>query len=113
MRNYVHDSITIQILIEIDGMKYLNNILIIDTTNNMEIIDPDLLRPGRLDTLIEVDLPDRKDRSEIFNIYTKTLLKNSLISEDVNIERLIHETHGMTGAHIEQLVRRAADSAMK
>ena len=105
--------ITTQILTEIDAMKYLDHILIIGTTNIMEIIDPALFRPGRLDTLIEIGLPDRKGRSEIFNIYTKTLLKNSLIYEDVNIERLIHETHGMTGAHIEQLVRRAVYSAMK
>ena len=79
----------------------------------MEIIDLALFRPGRLDTLIKIGLPDRKGRSEIFNIYTKTLLKNSLIYEDVNIERLIHETHGMTEAHIEQLVQRAVHSAMK
>ena len=108
----MHDSITTQIT-EIDGMKYLDNILIMGMTNIMEVIDPTLFRPGRLDTLIEIGLPDRKGRSEIFNIYTKTLLKNSLIYEDVNIERLIHETHGMTGAHIEQLVRRAVHSAMK
>ena len=101
----MHDSITTQILTEIDDMKNLDNILIIGTTNIMEIIDPALFRPGQLDTLIEVGLPDRKDRSEIFNIYIKTLLNNPLISEDVNVERLIHETHGMTRAHIEQLVR--------
>ena len=109
----MHDSITTQILTEIDGMKYLNNILIIGTTKIMGIIDPALFRPGRLNTLIEVSLPNRKGRSEIFNIYTKTLLKNSFISEDVSIECLIHEAHGMTGAHIEQLVRRAVHSAMK
>ena len=103
----MHDSITTQILTEINGMKYLNNILIIDTTNITEVIYRALFRPGRLDTLIEVDLLDRKGRPEIFNIYTKTLLKGSLVSDDVDIERLIHETHGITGVHIEQLVRQA------
>ena len=109
----VQDSITTQILTEIDGMKYLDNILIIGTTNVIDAIDPALYRPGRLDTLIKVGLPNAKGKSDIFNIYTKTLLKNSLMSDDVNIENLIHQTYGMTGAHIEQLVRRAVHSAMK
>ncbi|CAF3155818.1 unnamed protein product [Rotaria sp. Silwood2] len=112
-RNSVHDSITAQILTEIDGMKYLNNILVIGTTNVLEVIDPAIYRPGRLDTLIEVGVPNAADRSAIFNIYTKTLLKNCLLSDDVNVERLIHQTDGMTGAHIEKLVRRAVHSAMK
>ncbi len=76
-------------------------------------IDPALYRPVRLDLLIEVGLPDAKGRSDILNIYTKTLLKNSLLANDVNIERLIDQTSGMTGAHIEKLVRRAVDSAAK
>ena len=88
-------------------MKYLDNIFIAGTTSIIEVIDPALFRSGRLGTLIEVGLPDRKGRPEIINIHTKTLLKNSLISDDVNIEYLIHETPGMTGVHIEQLVRQA------
>ncbi len=67
-------------------------------------IDPALYRPVRLDLLIEVGLPNAKGRSDIFDIYTKTLLKNSLFADDVNIERLIHQTSGMTGAYIEKLV---------
>jgi transitional endoplasmic reticulum ATPase len=100
-RNSVHDSITTQILSEIDGMKYLNNIVIIDTTNTIDAIDSDLYHPGRLDLFIEVWL--------IFDIYAKTLLKNSLSADNLNIERLIHQTSGMTGAHIEKLVQRAVD----
>ncbi|CAF3277681.1 unnamed protein product [Rotaria sp. Silwood2] len=79
----------------------------------IDSIDPALYRPGRLDTLIEVGEPDAKGRSDIFNIYTKTLLQNSLLSDDINIERLVQRTHGMTGAHIEQLVRRATHSDSK
>jgi vesicle-fusing ATPase len=112
-RNSVHNSINTQILTEIDGIRYLDNILIVGTINVLEAIDPALFRPGRLDTLIKVPLPNAEGRSAIFNIYTKTLLKNSLISDDVNIERLTRQTRGMTGAHIEQLVRRAVHSAMK
>ena len=58
----MHNSITTQILTEIDDMKYLDNIFIIGTTNIMEIIDLALFRPGRLDTLIEIGLPDRNGR---------------------------------------------------
>ncbi|CAF2783036.1 unnamed protein product [Rotaria sp. Silwood2] len=79
----------------------------------IDSIDPALYRPGRLDTLIEVGEPDAKGRSDIFNIYTKTLLQNSLLSDDINIERLVQRTHGMTGPHIEQLVRRATHSDSK
>ena len=113
MRNSAHDSITAQILTETDSMKYLDNIRIIGTTNIIIVIDPALFHTGRLDTLIEVGLPDRKGRPEILNIYTKTMLKSSLMSDDADTERLIHETHGMIEAHIEQLVRQAVHSTMK
>ena len=59
-------------------MKYLDNIYIVSTTSIMEVIDPALFRPGRLGTLIEVGLPDRKGRPEIINIHTKTLSKKFL-----------------------------------
>ena len=54
MRNSVHDNIATQILTEIDGMKYLDDILVIGTTNIIEVIDSTLFRSERLDTLIEV-----------------------------------------------------------
>lgn len=111
--NFTHNMITRQISIEIDEGKCLNNIVLIGTTSVIELINPAVYRSGRLDTLIEVKIPNSKDRLDIFNIYTKTLLKNGLMSDDVDIEHLIRETDGMTGAHIESLVRRAIHSAMK
>jgi ATP-dependent 26S proteasome regulatory subunit len=79
----------------------------------IDAIDLALYRSGQLNLFIEVALPNAKGRSDIFDIHTKTLSKNSLLADDVNIERLIHQTRGINGAYIEKLVRRALHSAMK
>jgi vesicle-fusing ATPase len=112
-RDNVQESVTTQLLTEIDGMNYLDNILIIGTTNRIDAIDPALFRPGRLEILIDVPLPDEKARLSIFEIHTKMLLKNGLLHHDVNINRIIRGTDGLTGAHIEQIVRRAVNGAMR
>ena len=78
IRNSMYDSITTQILTEIDGMLCLGNILIIGTTNIIEVIDPTLFHTGRLDILIEVGLPDRKDRPEVFQYLHKNVIKKLL-----------------------------------
>ena len=104
LHNSVHNPIPTQILTEIDSM---DNILAIGATNIIKVIDPALYRLGRLDILNEIGLPDQEGRSDVFSIGTKALLTNFLISADVNVGCLVHETHGMTGAHIEELVRRA------
>lgn len=111
--NFVHGMINRQIIIEIDERQYLNNILLIGTTNVIKLINPAIYRSGRLDTLIEVKIPNAKGRLEIFDIHMKTLSKNHLISDDVNIEQLAHKTDGMTGAYIKLLVQRATYSAME
>lgn len=113
VRYLAFDSITTQLLTEIDGLKHLDNILVIGTTNSISSIDQALIRPGRLDVLVELKLPNARGRSEIFQIYTQQLLQNSIMSDDIDVGRLIDQTQGFTGAHIEQLVRRAVNSAMR
>lgn len=84
----------------IDGVEALNNILVIGMTNRKDMIDEALLRPGRFEVHIEVGLPDEKGRQDIFKIHTQEMYKNKVISLDVKIEDLAHETKNYTGAEI-------------
>ncbi|CAF4440289.1 unnamed protein product [Rotaria sp. Silwood2] len=113
VRDTVHDNVTAQLLAEIDGMIYLDNILLIGTTNILEAIDPALLRPGRMEKVIKIELPDAAARSAIFDIHTKALIRNAALNEDVDINHVIRRTEGMTGAHMEQIVRLAVQAATR
>ncbi|RNI15329.1 AAA family ATPase [Methanohalophilus sp. RSK] len=93
-----------QILTEIDGIEELKDIVIIAATNRPEMVDPALLRPGRFDRLIHVDLPDSAGREAIFGIH----LKGKPLSEDVNIHELAGLTDGYCGADIEAICREAS-----
>ena len=76
-------------------------------------IEPALLRPGRIDTIIEVNLSDAKTRLHIFDIHKKVLLQNGLLGPDVEVKAIIRATSGLTGAHIEMVVRLAIINAMR
>ena len=112
-RDSVQDNVTTQLLAEIDGLKPLDNILIIGTTNMLTTIEPALLRPGRIDLVVEVGLPNENARLEIFDICVKNLLQNGLMECDVDVETIIRATIGLTGAHIEKIVRLAITNAMR
>ncbi|CAF3330998.1 unnamed protein product [Rotaria sp. Silwood2] len=109
----MHDNVTAQLLAEIDGMIYLDNILLIDAQNILEAIDPALLRPGRIKKVIKIDLPDAAARSAIFYIHIKALIRNGALNGDIDINHIIRRTEGMTGAHVEQIVRLAVQAAMR
>ena len=113
IRSNVKDNVTTQLLTEIDGMYRMDNIFLIGTTNNIDSVDPALLRSGRIDTTIEGGLPDDKGRLHIFDIYTKPLLRNAILQGDVNINCIIQNTEGFTGAEIEHIIRLAAHNAMR
>ena len=102
-RDSVQDNVTTQLLAEIDGLTPIDDILIIGTTNMLSAIEPALLRPGCIDMIIEVHLPDAKARLQIFDIHTKTLLQNGLLRPGVEVKAIIRATSGLTGAHIERL----------
>ncbi|RNI08314.1 CDC48 family AAA ATPase [Methanohalophilus halophilus] len=93
-----------QILTEIDGIEELKDIVIIAATNRPEMVDPALLRPGRFDRLIHVDLPDSAGREAILGIH----LRGKPLSEDVNIHELAGLTDGYSGADIEAICREAS-----
>ena len=109
----MQENVTTQLLAEIDGLEPIDNILIIGTKNMLSTVESALLRPGRIDMIIEVPLPDANSRIHILDTYTKALLRNGLLESDVDVESIIHATSGRTGAHIEKIVRLAIINAMR
>ena len=98
-----------QFLAELDGMKILQNVLVIGATNRADILDPAVLRPGRFDAIVFVPPPDKQARFEIFKVHTKDMPLN----EDVNLNILSEMTDGYSGADIEGLCREAAMTAVR
>ncbi|KAG7355471.1 cell division cycle protein 48 [Nitzschia inconspicua] len=103
------DRVINQILSEIDGMGSGKTLFIIGATNRPDILDPGIMRPGRLDQLIYIPLPDRESRISIF----KANLRKSPVAEDVSIEDLADATDGFSGADITEICQRAAKNAIR
>ncbi|CAI9106512.1 OLC1v1005690C1 [Oldenlandia corymbosa var. corymbosa] len=82
-----------------DGMNAKKTVFVIDATNRPDIIDPALLRPGRLDQLTYIPLPDEDSRHQIF----KACLRKSPVSKDVGLEALAKFTQGFSGADITEI----------
>lgn len=103
------DRVLNQILTEMDGMNVKKNVFIIGATNRPDQIDPALLRPGRLDQLIYIPLPDEVSRHEIL----KAALRKSPIAQDVDLSFLAKSTHGFSGADLTEICQRAAKLAIR
>ena len=101
-------SVVDQILGELDGLKSLNNVLFVGMTNHRNQLDPAILRPGRLDTQIELPMPDQDARKEIFDIHLKELVSNGMLGADVDLDALVGKTDRFTGSHIKGLVGKAS-----
>jgi cell division protease FtsH len=93
-----------QLLSEMDGFQANQNVIVMAATNRPDILDPALLRPGRFDRRITVDLPTMKDREEILKIHAR----NKPLSEEVDLERIARGTPGFSGADLENLLNEAA-----
>jgi len=104
----VHDTVVNQLLSMIDGVDSLNNILVIGMTNRKDLIDPALLRSGRLEVHLEIGLPDEQGREQIFRIHTKKMKDNGILSSDISLKELAMRTKNYSGAEIEALVNNAA-----
>jgi len=106
-----YDQTLNQLLVEMDGISSSDdvNILVIAATNRPDIIDPALLRPGRFDRIVRVDLPDKDDRLEILKLHTR----GKPLAEDVDLEQIAKETFGFSGAHLENLCNEAAIFALR
>jgi len=97
-----------QLLSEIDGFKPLDNVKIIGCTNRMDILDPAILRPGRLDRLINVPLPDEAGRKEILKIHLTEVNVGR-----IDVKKLVETTEGFSGAEIQALVTEAGYVAIR
>jgi proteasome regulatory subunit len=85
-----------QFLAEVDGFKSLSNVKIIGCTNRLDILDPAVIRPGRLDRLIEVGLPNEEGLKEILKIHTKKMN----LDKKINIPTIIKKMEGFSGAEV-------------
>lgn len=103
------DRVINQILTEMDGMGSKKNVFIIGATNRPDIIDPAILRPGRLDQLIYIPLPDELSRESIL----KSNLRKSPISKDVDLSYIAKISHGFSGADLTEICQRACKMAIR
>lgn len=93
-----------QMLVQMDGFGTNNGVIILAATNRADMLDKALLRPGRFDRQIYVDLPELTDRMEIFNVH----LRNIKVSSAIDVEQLARQTQGFSGADIANVCNEAA-----
>ena len=93
-----------QILVEMDGFESNVSVIVLAATNRPDVLDPALLRPGRFDRRVVMDLPDINEREEILKIH----MKNKPLVKDINIRTLAERTAGFSGADLANLVNEAA-----
>jgi len=105
----ISDRVINQLLSEIDGIGSGKTLFIIGATNRPDILDPGIMRPGRLDQLIYIPLPDIESRISIF----KAALRKSPLAHDITFEQLAEVTDGFSGADITEICQRAAKNAIR
>ena len=93
-----------QLLVEMDGFERDTNIIVISATNRVDILDPALLRPGRFDRRMILDLPDISDREEVLKIHCR----GKPLSLDINLREVAERTPGFSGADLANIVNEAA-----
>ncbi|MFX1329881.1 MAG: CDC48 family AAA ATPase [Promethearchaeota archaeon] len=99
----VTEQVVSQLLTEMDGLEGLKDVILLAATNRPDMLDPALLRSGRFGRHIEIPMPDKDTRIEIFKIH----LKNKPLASDVNIDQLAQELEGYTGADIQAICEEA------
>lgn len=93
-----------QILVEMDGFEPNEKVIVMAATNRPDVLDPALLRPGRFDRRVTIDLPDRGDRLAILEVHAK----NKPFAEDVNLNVIAERTPGFSGADLHSLMNEGA-----
>ncbi len=106
-----YDQTLNELLVQMDGIGTDDTVrvLVMAATNRSDLLDPALLRPGRFDRTVQVDLPDRVGRHHILKIHTR----GRPIAASVDLEAVARETYGFSGAHLESTVNEAAIQAMR
>ena len=105
----VTERVVNMLLAEMDGIEEMQSVVVIGATNRPTLIDPALMRPGRLDELIYVTVPDQAGRKHILGIHTRKMP----LAKDVDLGALAKKTEKFTGADLEDLVRRAGLAALR
>lgn len=98
-----------QILVEMDGFETDENVIIMGATNRPDVLDPALLRPGRFDRRVIINLPDRKERVAILEIHSK----NKPLEKIVDLDRIAAITTGFAGADLKNIINEAAILAVR
>ncbi len=93
-----------QILVEMDGFEPTEKVVVMAATNRPDVLDPALLRPGRFDRRVTIDLPDRRDREEILSIHAR----KKPLGPDVNLSVVAERTPGFSGAELYSLMNEGA-----
>lgn len=93
-----------QILVEMDGFEPTEKVIVMAATNRPDVLDPALLRPGRFDRRVTIDLPDRKDRKEILEVHSR----KKPFGPDVDLEVIAERTPGFSGAELYSLMNEGA-----
>ncbi|KAL4923271.1 putative AAA family ATPase [Aspergillus undulatus] len=96
------------LLNEMDGIEELKSVLVVAATNKPEVLDPALMRPGRLDNILYIGPPDLEARKEILNIW----FRKSVVHPEVQVEELAWKTEGYTGAEMVSICETAGDAAL-
>jgi cell division protease FtsH len=106
-----YDQTLNQLLVEMDGLGAEDDVrvLVVGATNRADLMDDALLRPGRFDRVVRVELPDREARRQILVLHTR----GKPLAEDVDLDRVARETFGFSGAHLESLANEAAIAALR
>ncbi|CAN5361734.1 ATP-dependent zinc metalloprotease FtsH [soil metagenome] len=98
-----------QILVEMDGFTPNDNVIVMAATNRGDLLDPALLRPGRFDRRVTLDMPDKEGRKEILQIHSA----NKKVNKNVNWDRVADRTVGFSGADLENMLNEAAIAAAR
>lgn len=98
-----------QILVEMDGLEGRENVIVLAATNRPDVLDPAILRPGRFDRMVVVQMPDMKGRKSILDVHAK----NKKFDDISDLEMLAKKTVGYSGADLENLLNEAAIMAAK
>ncbi|HEY9702355.1 MAG TPA: AAA family ATPase, partial [Allocoleopsis sp.] len=94
---------------EMNGLQEMKDVVVIGATNRPDLLDSALLRPGRFDRIVLVNVPDKTSRKDIFKLHTKKMP----LAKDVKIDELVEKTDGYVGADIEAVCREAAMLALR
>ncbi len=105
----VGDRVVNQLLTELDGIESLKGVTVIAATNRPDMIDPAIMRPGRIDRNVEVQIPDLEARKRIFEVHTGDMP----LADDVDLDELAERTENYVGSDIESICRESGMNALR